>query len=352
VCEITCGDAGTFLALPAAMARLRRDVRPHKVYFVSRRCTRRFFLLTPDKLGILARVFWYFLGHAALLTGVQVCAVCVMSSHFHLVIVDRYGRLSEFLHALDRNLALAVKAFRKWPEEIFNKAQCSAVELVSTAAIIEKIAYTVGNGAKSFAVRYSRDWPGALTRVEDLGARTIRAEHTEYWSRTPGRRDTETGAFVDPTERWNATEDDPPKVKGGWPHSVEYDIGLPDVLLAQLEADEARRRIARDVKTLERKAWKEAERLGISFQGPRRALCQKHTRRANSYETFGSRNPRFAAGGDREAAAAAIERNRVFDRDYEEALRLWRSGDRRRAVFPYGTWKMRVLHNARCRPPP
>ncbi len=160
-----------------AVGHLRRDTRPGKVYFVSRRCTRRHFLFTPDTAGVVARIFFYLLGYAALLTGVQVSAVCVMSSHFHLVIVDRYGRLSDFLFHLDRNLALAIKDFRRWPGEVFDKSQCSAVELVSPEAILDKLAYTIGNGAKSFAVRYAKEWPGALTRLDQLGEHTIEAEH-------------------------------------------------------------------------------------------------------------------------------------------------------------------------------
>ncbi len=349
---ITSAEVGTLFAVFRAMARLRRDARPGKVYFVSRRCTRRHYLLTPDAQGVVAAVFWYLLGFAALLSGVQICAVCVMSSHFHLVIVDRRGTLSVFLHALDRNLALAVKALRGWPGEVFDKSQCSAVELVSTEAIVDKLAYTIGNGAKSFAVRYAQQWPGALTQVSELGGRTIDAQHQPYWCRSPGRKDPDSGAWVEPGQRWVATEDDPPQVGGGWPHRVQYDIGLPDVLLDQLPIDEVQRRVADRVRRLERKAWDEAAERGISFMGPRRALRQKHTRRANSYETFGARNPRFAAGGNRQAAAAAVAKNRAFDAQYDEALAHWRRGDRRRAVFPYGTWKMRVVHNARCRPPP
>ncbi len=302
--------------------------------------------------GIVAAIFWYLLGYAALLTGVQVCAACVMSTHFHLVVVDRYGKLSDFLHALDRNLALAMKAFRGWPGELFDKSQCSAVELVSTEAILEEMAYTIANGATSFAVRYAHEWPGAMTRLDELGRRTVHAKHMPYWCSAPGRRDPQTGGRVTPGEYWVATEDDPPQVGGGWPHAVEYDIALPDVLLDELEADEVRRRIAAHVRQLEREARTKADERGISFRGPKRSLRQKHTRRANSYEVFGGRNPRFAAGGNREAAQAAVARNRAFDLAYDEALAHWRSGDRRKAVFPYGTWKMRVLHNARCRPPP
>ena len=92
--------------------------------------------MSPNTGGTVEKLFWYWLGHAALLTGVQVCAVNVMSDHYHLVIVDRQGKLSQFLQTLDRNFACALKAFRGWPHEVFDKSQASAVELVNAAATI------------------------------------------------------------------------------------------------------------------------------------------------------------------------------------------------------------------------
>ncbi|MEM9191997.1 MAG: hypothetical protein AAGF12_22680 [Myxococcota bacterium] len=334
------------------MGRRRRDTRNNKIYLVSRRCTRRYFLLSPDGAGIVARIFWYWIGYAALLTGIQICAVNLMSSHFHLVVVDRLGLISNFLHILDRNLALAIKAYRGWPEEVFNKSQASCVELLGTEAVLKEMSYTIGNASTSFAVRYSKDWPGAVTRVEDVGVREIRAKHMPYWSRRPGRKDPTTGAYLDDEEPWIAKEDDRPEVRCGWPHAVEFRIEWPEVVLEQMKEEEARRRLAAGVRYQERKAWRQAKERGYSFSNPKRIVRQKHTRRARSWETFGSRNPRFSAAGDLEAALAAIERNRKFDRQYDQALELWRSGDRRRAVFPHGTWKMRIVHNARCRPPP
>lgn len=337
--------------LDGSVGRLRRDIRMGKVYLVSRRCTRRQFLLSPNST-VVEQLFWYWLGYAALLTGVQVSAVCVMSDHYHLVIVDRFGRLSDFLHALDRNLACALSVFRGWSHEVFDKSQASAVELVSAEAIIKALSYTTGNGSTSFAVRYSEQWPGAMTRVRDLGERTILAKKLPYWSLAAGRRNRDTGRIIDPDEIWNATDEDAPVVKGGWPHTVEFEIGWPQELMAEMKPREARKRVAQRVRDNERRAWQEARDKGWSFGGAKRARRQPHTRRARSWETFGSLNPRFSAAGDLEVAQAVVARNTAFDAEYDKALFHWQYGDRRRAVFPYGTWKMRVVHNARCRPPP
>ena len=76
-----------------------------------------------------------------------------------------------------------------------------------------------------------------------------------------------------------------------------------------------------------------------------------HTKRAKSYEVFGSLNPQFAAAGNRAAATEAVKRLRAFKAQYARAFRAWTDGDRS-ACFPEGTWWMRVCHGARCGPGP
>jgi hypothetical protein len=76
-----------------------------------------------------------------------------------------------------------------------------------------------------------------------------------------------------------------------------------------------------------------------------------HTKRAKSYEVFGSLNPQFATAGHRGAATEAVKRLRAFRAQYTRALAKWTAGDRT-ACFPEGTWWMRVCHGARCGPGP
>lgn len=84
-------------------------------------------------------------------------------------------------------------------------------------------------------------------------------------------------------------------------------------------------------------------RRSDEWLGARRAQRVHHGERASSWETFGGRNPRFAAAGDAEAATRTVERNRKFESDYDSALAGWTSGDRK-VAFPPGTWWMRVHH--------
>jgi putative transposase len=98
-----------------------RIVDPGATLALSRRTTRRHFLLNPDEARQIEQRYWYCLGHAAPLHGVLVHAACLMSTQAHEVITDIRGEYPRFLQTFHRNLALCTKAFRGWPEEVFNK---------------------------------------------------------------------------------------------------------------------------------------------------------------------------------------------------------------------------------------
>jgi hypothetical protein len=60
--------------------------------------------------------------------------------------------------------------------------------------------------------------------------------------------------------------------------------------------------------------------------GPRRVLRLAHTKRAKSYEVFGSLSPQFAVAGHRAAATEAVKRLRVFKAQYAQLLGAWTAG--------------------------
>jgi len=302
----------------------RRNVYPGQVLFLSRRTTRRHYLFSPDSGREVEQLFWYALAYAAQDSGVLVHAACLMSTHWHLVVTDVRGCYPKFLESFDRMLALGAKALRGWPGEVFDKRQASDVELTTPKAVLKEIAYTIGNPASSFAVRFSREWPGARTSPGDLGRRTVTVRRPAFYF-----------AASNPQ----------------WPAQLELDIEMPAAVAVEYGEQLARQRIERAVRDNERSAWAEARHKGLPFLGARRVLKQPHTRRARSYEEFGARNPRFSAAGDAAAAADAVRRFRLFDEEYDLALRAWQRGNRA-VAFPHGTWWMRVHHRARCHPPP
>ncbi len=247
-----------------------------------------------------------------------------MSTHSHEVVTDVQGELPRFLHTFHRLLALSTKALRAWPEEVFNKRSSGAHALLSPDAIIESIAYLIANPVEALAVRYAKDWPGAQTLPRDLGVRTVRVKRPAFY--------------------FDAANPE-------WPDEIELLLEMPALLEEDYGEDLTRARIAKRVCDRERAAWQKARRAGIAFLGAKRVLRLPHTKRAKSFEAFGSLNPRFSAAGSRKAAAHAVRRLRLFNAEYDKALAAWVAGDRN-VRFPAGTWWMRVCHGARCRPPP
>jgi putative transposase len=302
----------------------RRIIDAGTTWALSRRTTRRHFLLNPDEAREMEQAYWYCLGHAAQAHGVVVHAGCLMSTHSHEVVTDVRGELPLFLQTFHRHLALCTKSIRKWPEEVFNKRGTGAHALVTPEAVIESLAYLIANPVEALAVRYAKDWPGAQTLPRDIGTRVIRVRRPAH--------------YFDP---------DNPE----WPEVIELRLQMPTPLELDYGTELAQQRIAERVREREHRAWQESKRAGIAFLGPRRVLKQAPTKRARRYEAFGSLNPQFAAAGHREAAAHAVRRLRAFNAQYDKALAAWASG-KRTVPFPPGTWWMRVCHGARCGPAP
>ncbi len=301
-----------------------RIVDPGATLAVSRRTTRRHFLLHPDEAREMEQIYWYCLAHAAKLHGIVVHAACLMSTHTHEVITDVHGVYPKFLETFHRNLALCTKALRGWPEEVFTKRSSGVHALRTPDAIIESIAYLIANPVVAGAVRYAKDWPGAQTLPAHVGTRVIRVKRPKH--------------YFDPD---NAT----------WPEEIELRLEMPVALELDYGPELARERITERVRDKRHQAWNETKRTGRSFVGPRRLLKVLHTKRAKSYEVFGSLDPQFAAAGQGGAARQAVQRLRAFKAQYQHALGRWMAGDRN-ACFPEGTWWMRVCHGARCGPGP
>jgi len=302
----------------------RRIIGPGTTWALSRRTTRRYFLLNPDQSRELERCYWYCLGLAAQRFGVVVHAGCLMSTHSHEVVTDVRGVLPRFLQEFHRLLALTTKAFRGWPGEVFDKRSTGQHVLLTAEATIEALAYLISNPVEAGAVRYAKDWPGAHTLPRDIGTRAVKVKR--------------------PTHYFNPDN-------SSWPDVVELQLEMPTALELDYGAELAQTRIAERVRQREHRAWQESKRTGMAFVGARRVLRQAPTKRARSYEAFGSLDPRFAAAGHRGAAVHAVRRLRAFNAQYDKALAAWTSG-KRSVSFPPGTWWMRVCHGARCGPAP
>jgi REP element-mobilizing transposase RayT len=293
-----------------------RKIVAGATYLVTRRTLRRHLLLRPDEA--ITRIIVYLLAVSAARFDLQVHALCAMSTHLHLVVTDPRGVLPDFLHYFDRIVALSTKVLRKWEGPLWDQDGPSVVELLTPAAVVEKIAYVLANPVAAGLVWDAREWPGAKVAVEDIGRGELRAKRPEV--------------YLNPKNP-------------AWPEHAALPIALPPTI-EEDGAESFRRAVAAELERMQTKARAELQEQGRRFLGAARALSVSPYERATSFEALRDRNPTFAVGSNQgdawRAAAGAV---RAFRASYRAALERWRAGARA-VAFPVGTWWMRTFHGA------
>jgi len=313
VFDLWSGLAG-LLQYALAMSRAR-PIDSGTTYLITRRTERRHCLMRPDSK--MNRFILYALITAARRHGILLHAFCAMSTHLHYVVTDPLGNLPRFFEMFHSLVARGIKKIREWDGSPWDRAQTSAVALCTREAIVEKIAYTLANPVEAGLVWQAREWPGAKTLVEDIGKNKIHARRPEV-------------CFSPENPEW--------------PLHDKLAVSLPPSIPAD-EAQGFRDAIAVELANLEKAAHERIPRHKVL--GAARVMKIPPEMRITSREPKGQRNPTFAVGrGNTEAAEQAVRALRDFRIAYRKALTEWRSGDRS-AVFPAGTYAMRVVHGAK-----
>jgi len=298
---------------------LPRRIIPGSTYLISRRCIERRYLLRPDPT--ITATFHYCLAYAADAYGIQVHGFMVLSNHFHLCVTDPEARLPEFMHRLDGLLARALNAFRGRWECFFAPGSYSEVRLVSDEDVLKEMVYLLTNPVAAGLVSHSRRWTGASSRNWSFGeARSFQRP---------------SGSFFKP--------------EGCMPKTARLVLKTPPALrhLSRAEAD---RVLADRVVERETEIRAEFRSKGREFLGMDAVMRFDPNASPNTREPRRTLDPTLAAA-DRDERVAAIEGLKEFRAAYREAWLLWRAGTHS-AMFPWGTYLMRVRHRAACRPPP
>jgi REP element-mobilizing transposase RayT len=287
-----------------------RQLLPGSTYLVTRRCAQRALLLVPNEQtnAIVA----YCLAEAAARTGVEVACFVAMSNHIHAVVTDPNARLPEFMHRLDRNIAVCMNAALGRTENFWAATEPSVVELGDGDDILDKMAYVIANPTSAGLVSDPEQWPGVIT--PRLGYRALAKRPQIYF-----------------------------RPKGGMPDEVELRCAVPPPLrrLAFAEVD---RMLASRVKATTDSARAFWADRGRRFLGREAVLAARTAQAAATPEPLLARSPRFAAR-DPERRRGIMDRLRAFHQSYQAALSRWRTGIRA-VVFPSGTYWMRVFHGA------
>ncbi|KYF69627.1 hypothetical protein [Sorangium cellulosum] len=291
-----------------------RNIAPGATYLLTRRVLRRHLLFRPD--AAITQFLIYALAVSARRYCIEVHALCAMSSHLHIVVTDANGVLPRFLQFFHRIVALGTKVLRGWEGPVWDHEGTSVVRLLTHAAVVEKIAYVLANPVAAGLVGHAREWPGAKVDVCEIGRGELRA--------------TRPVAYFDPEN---------PQ----WPEQVTLQLALPPTV-EQDSAEGFRHAVAAELERYEAQAHAEAHRQGLRFLGAESASKVSPYERATTFEAIRDRNPTFAVGREqRDTWRIAASAVRAFRATYRAALERWRAGVRS-AVFPGGTWWMRIFH--------
>ncbi len=199
-------------------------------------------------------------------------------------------------------------------------ASYSAVALQGPSDIVEKAAYVLANPVAAGLVGSGRQWPGLwLAPAEQTGC-SVEFERPTRFFRSRGAKAL--------PERASLCLVAPP----GFESLEEFTRAVASELEAREIQAEFERRVA-----------------GRPVLGAAAVLVQPTFARPRGHEPLGGLNPRVASKEKRrriEALSDLVE----FLSAYRLAFARWRAGALD-ALFPHGTYLMRVLHGASCAAP-
>jgi putative transposase len=285
---------------------LPRQVVPGRVYLLTRRCSERRFFMKPDPATCNA--FVYCLGVSAERYQIDVVAFGMMANHHHLVVVDREGRLPDFLQYFHRIFAAHQNVLRGRSESFWAAAvQPSAVELIGPEDILDKMAYAICNPVKDHIVDQLHHWPGPNAMAAIITARPIQARRPSRFFRSDGPMPPAT----------TLTLVRPPGFE------TLSDGEFAQVLRSRADEFEQRARMDRLAR-------------GARVLGRRAVLRQHWNERPHSHERRRTIDPRIACRY-KWARLETLRRNRAWLEAYIDARRRWLLGEAN-VLFPAGAW--------------
>ena len=304
---------------------LPNERHPGTTWFVTARTERREMRLkpTPEMTAAFAVAFC----DAAERYGIEPTAVHVASNHYHAVLFDPLGRISDFLkdvHCLVARFGNAVENARV---KFWDGQSSDVRELADAQAVVSRVAYVLANAVKDRLVQRLEDWPGLKTRVEDIG----RWRGPVFWR----------------PERFF-------RARGPVSEAVELCTYVPPMCQRAYGDEGFRRRIQREVDRLVAEAHAEAKSDGRGWVGVERIMRQSVWDAPQTPDGRGS-GLKAKARGRVVASSARLLRavlNRVaeFRRHYQMALARFAGGDRE-VEFPSGTWRAWRFFGVRRRTP-
>ncbi len=291
---------------------------PGTTYLVTRRTYAGVFRLLPEPEVVA--ICRFCLLCAAQRHHIELHAFCFMSNHFHLVLTDTVGELSEFMHWLDLMLCRCLNRLQGHRGLLWEPGRLNEVKLCDAAAVLDKILYTICNPVRAEQVKTPRHWPGLCSLPRHYSAGALRARRPRvYFS----RRDSEV------------------------PATAELRLTVPAVF-GDLDPAGFRQLLSAPLKARCEDIAAELFNQGRRFRGREKVLAV-----SPEYcppEAFKeSEIIPFIACKDRDQRRAELKALELFKVEHARSRAAFRAGDRE-VSFPAGTnwWRKHV--GVRCAP--
>lgn len=261
-----------------------------------------------------------------------------ISTHYHLVLYDRFGKVGDFLKELNSLIARALNSARGTGGKFFAE-EPGIQTILGEGRVLEACVYTLANAVSAGIVHKTGHWKGFSSfRMEYGQERVIKKPCIGIWSTKQDHRNRKSSRRSGRARFANRSKK---------PETAILKLDRPRIF-RELSDAELRAKIRE--KLAAREAEVRAKRAGKPVLGMKAAQkIDWRTVPAKGGELFG-RQPTFSTETVEQRRAMKRLRRR-FIRDYRLALALWNAGERD-VVFPAGTVRMRLRHNVLTEPIP
>jgi putative transposase len=236
----------------------------------------------------------------------------VMSNHYHLVVTDPHGNISDFEQYLNSLLARSINHLRGRSGSVWDPEPYNGVELLDEEAVVERLAYVHANPVIARLVSRARHWEGATSLGWAYGSPRVIERPNVFFSQS-------------------------------MPEQATLELVRPAVFM-HLGDETLERSIGERV----RHAEEVSAEIGPAM-GMRRVVLQHWNDSPPKREHRARIRPRVAAACS-QTRAMALRVYRSWLDHYADALRRFRGGDRN-TVFPAGTYWMYVRLGCLAGPP-
>ena len=315
-----------------------RQIHPGQLCFVTARAVNRCHRFAPNRRALELIWYCFALTLSKYRGRVEAHEFLWMSNHYHLVLTDTGGCLPRFMEELNSLLARAINSLYGIRGTTIEKGY-NLVMVATGDKLIEHSVYTLANPCNAHLVEHSHHWLGVSSRQLEYGRSiAIKRPNHGLWR-----------SINEPARRQASQESRRAIFRGRskLPEEVKLVLTRPRIK-QELSDRELRCHIRELLQKRERVLVKQRRAQGQRVLGW--ALATKvsfRTMPEQSEDLFGM-VPTFSAHTN-EARISAWKRRCAFLEQYYVALRAFLAGDRT-ALFPAGTWLMRVRFGARCGP--